>query len=95
MLKNHGRSGSCSVKQVLSDDENNSLFTARIPSRKIDHNCSGAATHDWKASKQSGLEVWCLLFDLSATFDIIDTNILVGKLKMYGLDDKSAAWIKN
>jgi hypothetical protein len=29
----------------------------------------GAATHDWKASKQSGLEVGCLLFDLSAAFD--------------------------
>jgi hypothetical protein len=38
----------------------------------------GAATHDWKASKQSGLEVGCLLFDLSAAFDLIDADILVG-----------------
>lgn len=55
----------------------------------------GAVTHDWKASRQSGLEVGCLLFDLSAAFDLIDVDILAAKLEIYGCDAKTIAWLRD
>jgi hypothetical protein len=53
----------------------------------------GAATHDWKAGKESGLEVGCLFFDLSAAFDLIDVDVLAGKMDIYGCDKNTVMWI--
>ena len=52
-----------------------------------------AAHHDWKKAKDDGLEVGALFFDLSAAFDLIDTEILTAKLRIYGADNKMRAWL--
>ena len=36
----------------------------------------------------------CML-DMSAAFDVVDHSILLDKLKLYGFDDISLAWVKN
>jgi hypothetical protein len=45
--------------------------------------------------KQAGLEVGCLLFDLSAAFDLLDADILARKLEMYGATETTTAWARN
>ena len=55
----------------------------------------GAVTHDLKAMKQEGLEVGCLLFDLSAAFDLLDADILARKLEIYGATETTTAWVRN
>ena len=34
-----------------------------------------------------------VLLDLSAAFDLVDPEILIKKLKIYGLDDDFCTWI--
>ena len=36
-----------------------------------------------------------ITLDMSAAFDVVDTNILCDKLKLYGLEDCATEWIKN
>ena len=35
------------------------------------------------------------MVDMSAAFDVVDHSILLDKLKLYGFDDISLAWVKN
>jgi hypothetical protein len=44
----------------------------------------GAVTQYLKAMKQAGLEVGCLLFDLSAAFDLLDADVFARKIEIYG-----------
>ena len=34
-----------------------------------------------------------VLLDMSAAFDLVDKSILIGKLKLYGLDENSSTWM--
>ena len=36
-----------------------------------------------------------LLLDLSAAFDVVDRNILIEKLKLYGLSNQAVEWFKS
>ena len=36
-----------------------------------------------------------VLLDMSAAFDLVDKNILIEKLKLYGLDGKSSKWMES
>jgi hypothetical protein len=45
--------------------------------------------------KQASLEVGCLLFDLSAAFDLLDVDILARKLEIYGATETTTAWVRN
>lgn len=55
----------------------------------------GAAQHDWLQAKQSGLKCGALLFDLSAAFDMIDADILVDKLTIYGAGKSVTGWLRS
>jgi hypothetical protein len=43
----------------------------------------GAAHFDWKNARAEGEKVGALFFDLSAAFDLIDVDLLTGKLDIY------------
>ena len=36
-----------------------------------------------------------VLLDMSAAFDLVDKNILIEKLKLYGLDENSSNWMES
>ena len=36
-----------------------------------------------------------VLLDLSAAFDVVDSTILLQKMKVYGFDDSSNSWIES
>ena len=36
-----------------------------------------------------------IMLDMSAAFDVVDTTILLDKMKQYGFDDSSIKWIKS
>ena len=47
----------------------------------------------WVCGAKDGKINGVILLDLSAAFDLVDANILVEKLKIYGLDDEFAEWV--
>ncbi len=55
----------------------------------------GAADHDWKKSRQKGLDCGALFFDLSAAFDTIDVGLLTSKLITYGAGKGVIAWVRS
>ena len=52
-----------------------------------------AQLHDmWLRAAEQGDLSAALLLDLSAAFDLVDHGILLGKLRLYGLDKQSEDW---
>ena len=49
----------------------------------------------WVRAASEGQVSGVILIDLSAAFDLVDSEILIKKLKIYGLDDKFLNWIKS
>ena len=47
----------------------------------------------WLRSAAQGKVSGVVLLDLSAAFDLVDPEILIKKLKIYGLDDDFCTWI--
>ena len=47
----------------------------------------------WVCGAMDGKINGVILLDLSAAFDLVDINILVQKLKIYGLDEEFAEWM--
>ena len=50
---------------------------------------------DWVQAYEENKITAVVLLDMSAAFDLVDKFILIGKLKVYGLDDYSAAWLES
>ena len=47
----------------------------------------------WVQAASQGLVSGAVLLDLSAAFDLVPPDILVKKLKIYGLEDNFLSWI--
>ena len=45
---------------------------------------AGAVDHDWKQAKLENMSCGALFFDLSAAFDVLDKDLIIGKLEAYG-----------
>ena len=48
----------------------------------------------WVRAAAAGQVSGVILIDLSAAFDLVDSDLLLKKLKIYGLDDDFLFWIK-
>ena len=46
----------------------------------------------WITAVENGEFTAALLLDLSATFDLVDHQILLGKLRLYNFNDETIAW---
>ena len=46
----------------------------------------------WLQTADNGKLTAALLLDLSAAFDLVDHQVLIGKLRLYGLDETSLKW---
>ena len=49
----------------------------------------------WVCGAKEGKINGVILLDLSAAFDLVDCNILVQKLKIYGLDEEFSEWVSS
>ena len=47
----------------------------------------------WVRSAGKGQVSGVVLLDLSAAFDLVDPNLMIKKLRMYGIDDEFCTWI--
>ena len=49
----------------------------------------------WVCGATAGKVNGVILLDLSAAFDLVDSSILLKKLKIYGLDDQFTEWVES
>ena len=47
----------------------------------------------WLDALEQGDMAGVCMIDMSAAFDVVDTNLLLQKLKLYGLDRSSLQWV--
>ena len=47
----------------------------------------------WVRAATQGQVSGAVLIDLSADFDLVDSSILIQKLRIYGLDENLCAWV--
>ena len=49
----------------------------------------------WLEKVENGMMVEVMPVDLSAAFDMVDHDILIKKLELYGMDNQSVSWMKS
>ena len=49
----------------------------------------------WVEEVDDGNLVGVMMVDLSAAFDMVDHDILLKKLQLFGLDDMALSWVKS
>ena len=49
----------------------------------------------WICGANNGMINGVVLLDLSAAFDLVDSNILLNKLKVYGMNEDFIDWISS
>ena len=49
----------------------------------------------WVRAASAGQVSGVMLLDLSAAFDLVDSDLLLKKLRIYGVDENSLSWIKS
>ena len=81
------------------------LYKSRIISHVtcFQHACKGHSTStalaqmtdDWLKSIDDRKLVGAVLLDFSAAFDVIDHELLLGKLKYYGFKSAALSWMES
>ena len=54
-----------------------------------------AMQKEWIKNTEDGVITGVLIWDLSAAFDTVDTDLLCMKLRLYGFDKRICAWFKS
>ena len=49
----------------------------------------------WLEQVDDGKMVGVMMIDLSAAFDMVDHNLLLGKLELFGLNENTLAWFRS
>ena len=78
--------------------ENNNLFYYRQSGFRENHSCQTALTKlldDWISAIDKHEIVGTLFLDLSKAFDLVNHDILLHKLSMYGLHNNALDWFKS
>lgn len=84
--------------QIQEYFEKNNLTTMFQHAYRKNHStCTAMAqmTNDWLKEMDNSNLVGAILLDFSAAFDIIDHNLLIGKLRCYGLKPSAIAWLES
>jgi hypothetical protein len=53
------------------------------------------AIHEWRSLLSTGKTVAMAMFDLSAAFDLVEADLLVEKLRIYGAEEMTCQWLKS
>ena len=49
----------------------------------------------WLEALENEIISAVVMFDMSAAFDVVDHELLLGKLRLYGLDDSATSWFES
>ncbi len=97
----------CNLSKILEKHIHESLYTFLINHSVLYlaqsgflafHSCQSALTRlvdKWTSNMEEGLLNGIVLLDLRKAFDLVNTEILLQKLKIYNLDDNSVCWFKS
>ena len=84
--------------QMVKYLESNHLLNPNHHGCRQGHNTATALLQmydQWLEEVENGMMVGVMLVDLSAAFDMVDHDILIKKLELYGLDNQSLSWMKS
>ena len=84
--------------QLIEYFENNNLLHPSHHGFRGKHNTSTALLQMfdvWLEALENKEISAAIMLDMSAAFDVVDHDILIEKLKLYGVDSSSSEWIKS
>ena len=84
--------------QLVNYLENNNLLHPNHHGSRASHSTASALLqmHDtWLHEVEADNMVGVMMIDLSATFDMVDHDLLLEKLKLHGLDGPAIQWIQS
>ena len=84
------------AEQVFYHFDQNKLWHQNYHGFHPNHSTATALinlTDLWLQAADNGKLTAALLLDLSAAFDLVDHQVLIGKLRLYGLDETSLKWV--
>jgi hypothetical protein len=84
--QNHGGCCPWSTLKTFQDTQHHTSGTTWLSKVQIHGTAVNSALFDWRESKSKGEVAGAILFDLSSAFHVVDANILVAKLSLYGLE---------
>ena len=83
-------------KQVLSHMDDNKLFNPSRHAYRSFHSTTTAMIQmydTWLEAAEHGDLAGVCMVDMSAAFDVVDTNLLLEKMKIYGFDRDAVQWM--
>ena len=83
-------------QQLVAFMDNNHLFNPNHHAYRSFHSTTTAMLQmytTWLEAIEQGDMAGVCMIDMSAAFDVVDTQILLEKLKLYGLDRNAIQWI--
>ena len=84
--------------QLIEYLEKNNLFSPNHHGSRQGHNTATALLQmydQWVEEVEAGMMVGVMMVDLSAAFDMVDHELLLQKLHLFGLDDRALGWIES
>ena len=84
-------------KQLVSYMDDNNLYNPSHHAYRSFHSTTTTAMLQmyttWLDALDEGKMAGVCMIDMSAAFDVVDTNLLLEKLKLYGLDRNAQQWV--
>ena len=83
-------------QQLVNFMDSNNFFNPNHHAYRSFHSTTTAMLQmytTWLDALEQGDMAAVCMIDMSAAFDVVDTSILLDKLKLYGLDKNSTQWI--
>ena len=83
-------------KQVLSHMDDNKLFNPSHHAYRSFHSTTTAMIQmydTWLEAAEHGDLAGVCMLDMSAAFDVVDTDLLLEKMKLYGFDRDAVQWM--
>ena len=85
-------------KQIMEYMCKNELLNRNYHAFRATHNTSTAMIQmmdDWVAALEAGEMAGVCLLDMSAAFDVVNHQILLEKMKLYGFDENTITWLRS
>ena len=83
-------------QQLVTHMDTNNLFNPNHHAYRSFHSTTTAMLQmytTWLDALENGDMAGVCMIDMSAAFDVVDTGILLDKLKLYGLDRNAIQWV--